>query len=238
MTISLIAASHGTSMPAARESISALVDAVRRASSHLAVREAFVDVQSPGLEEVLDTVDGLAVVVPLLLTSGFHHRVDIARAVDRPYAVAARVLGPDPLLTSILLRRLRQAGVTDDDVVVLGSAGSTDPRALRDVDVSARLLASARGAPVPVGHVSGSGTPIGEAISAARRSGRRVVVASHVMAPGHFFEQLQESGADVVSRPLLDGAEVEPEMISLVLDRFADAAEQLDWASARVAAQM
>jgi hypothetical protein len=42
----------------------------------------------------------------------------------------------------------------------------------------------------------------------------------------------------VVARPLLDGAEVEPELVSLVLERFADEAEQLDWASARVAAQM
>jgi hypothetical protein len=100
------------------------------------------------------------------------------------------------------------------------------------------MLGAAWGAPIPVGHVSGSGTPIGEIVRAARHSGRRVVVAGHVMAPGFFYEQLAASGADLVARPLLDGSEVEPEMISLVLDRFADAAELLNWASARVAAQM
>ena len=91
---------------------------------------------------------------------------------------------------------------------------------------------------MPVGHVSGSGIPLAEIVGDARRSGRRVVVASHVMAPGFFYEQLAASGADIVTRPLLDGVEVEPELISLVLDRFADAAEQLNWASARSAAQM
>jgi sirohydrochlorin ferrochelatase len=238
MTISLIAASHGTSVPAAQQAISALVHAVRVTAPHLDVREAFVDVQRPGLDETVNAVEGLAVVVPLLLTSGFHHRVDVARAVDRPNALAARVLGPDLLLTRVLLRRLRQSGATPDDVIVLGAAGSTDPRALRDVDASARMLGSAWGAPVPAGHVNGSGTPIRDVVRDARRSGRRVVVASHIMAPGFFFEQLVASGADIVTRPLLDGDEVEPELISLVLDRFADGAEQLNWASARVAAQM
>lgn len=237
MTISLIATSHGTSVPAAQAAITALVDAVRDAAPHLDVREAFVDVQQPRLDDVVGGVDGLSVVVPLLLTAGYHHRVDIARAVDRPNAVAARVLGPDPLLATVLVRRLRQCGATPDDVVLLGAAGSTDPRALRDVDAVARALGSVWGGPIPVGHVNGSGTPIGEIVRAARRSGRRVVIASHLMAPGFFHERLEASGADVVSRPLLDGVDVEPEMVSLVLDRFAEAAGLLDWASAR-AAQM
>lgn len=235
MTIALIAASHGTSVPAARVAITALVDAVRDASPHLDVREAFVDVQEPRLDDVVDSADGLSVVVPVLLTSGYHVRVDIARAVDRPNAVAAAPLGPDPLLTAVLLRRLRQCGATPDDFVVLGAAGSTDPRALRGVDASARLMGSTWGQPIPVGHVSGAGTPIAEVVRDATRSGRRVVVASHVMAPGFFYEQLQASGADLVSRPLLDGNTVEPEMTSLVLDRFAEAAGMLDWSSAAAA---
>lgn len=238
MTISLIAASHGTSVQAARDAVSALAEAVRVTAPHLDVREAFVDVQQPSLEEAVDVVEGLAVVVPLLLTSGFHHRVDIARAVERPNVVAAEVLGPDPLLTQVLLRRLRQSGATSEDVVVLGAAGSTDPRALRDVDCFARMLGSAWGAPIPVGHVGGSGTRIAEIVRDARRSRRRVVVASCVMAPGVFHEQLESSGADIATRPLLDGEEVEPELVSLVLDRFADAAERLNWASARVSVQM
>ena len=95
MTISLVATSHGTDVAAARSSITALVEAVREASPHLDVREAFVDVQEPPIARAVDSIDGLAVVVPLLLAPGFHVHVDIQQAVDRPSAVASRTLGPD-----------------------------------------------------------------------------------------------------------------------------------------------
>lgn len=232
MTISLVATSHGTDVPAARTSITALVDAVRVASPHLDVQEAFVDVQEPAVAGAVDAIDGLAVVVPLLLAPGFHVHVDIRRAVDRPSAVASRTLGPDARLTNVLLDRLAQAGATSDDIVVLGAAGSTDVRARQSIDAAARMLGAAWGAPVPVGHVGGTGTPIGEIVNDMSRAGRRVVVASYLMAPGFFYDRLLACGADVVTRPVLDGPDVDPGMVSLILDRFAEAAGALDWAAA------
>ena len=232
MTITLIATSHGTGVPAARTSITALVEAVREAAPHLDVREAFVDVQEPPVARVVDNVDGLAVVVPLLLAPGFHVHVDIEQAVDRPSAVASATLGPDSRLTGVLLSRLAEAGATTDDIVVLGAAGSTDVRAQQAVDAAARMLGAAWGAPVPVGYVGGTGTPIDEIVRDVSGAGRRVVVASYLMAPGFFYDKLVACGADVVTRPLLDGLDVDPSMVSLVLDRFADAAGALDWASA------
>lgn len=231
MTIALVATSHGTDVPAARSSITALVDAVRESAPHLDVREAFVDVQDPPVARVVDNIDGLAVVVPLLLAPGFHVHVDVQEAVDRPSAVASGTLGPDSRLTGVLLRRLAAVGATNDDVIVLGAAGSTDVRARQSVDAAARMLGAAWGSPVPVGYVGGTGTPIGEIVRDVARAGRRVVVASYLMAPGFFYDRLLGCGADVVTRPLLDGPDVEPGMVSLVLDRFAEAAEALDWAS-------
>ena len=232
MTIALVATSHGTDVPAARTSITALVEAVREASPHLDVREAFVDVQEPPVARVVDSIDGLAVVVPLLLAPGFHVHVDVEQAVARPSAVASRTLGPDARLTSVLLDRLTQAGATTDDIIVLGAAGSTDVRARQSIDAAARMLGSVWGAPVPVGHVGGTGTPIDEIVRDMSSTGRRVVVASYLMAPGFFYDRLLTCGADVVSRPLLDGLDVDPGMVSLVLDRFAEAAGLLDWAAA------
>ena len=232
MTISLVATSHGTDVAAARSSITALVEAVREASPHLDVREAFVDVQEPPIARAVDSIDGLAVVVPLLLAPGFHVHVDIQQAVDRPSAVASRTLGPDTRLTGVLLGRLADAGATTDDVIVLGAAGSTDARARQSVDAAARMLGSAWGSPVPVGYVGGTGTSIDEIVRDVSRSGRRVVVASYLMAPGFFYDRLLGCGADVVTRPVLDGLDVDPDMVSLVLDRFAEAAGVLDWASA------
>ncbi|VXB31209.1 sirohydrochlorin chelatase [Aeromicrobium sp. 9AM] len=232
MTISLVATSHGTAVPAAQASITALVEAVREASPHLDVREAFVDVQTPSVADVVDDIDGLAVVVPLLLAPGFHVHVDIRQAADRPGVVASGTLGPDPRLTDVLRGRLADAGATKDDVIVLGAAGSTDIRARQSVDAAARQLGAAWGSPVPVGYVGGTGTPIDEIVRDVARSGRRVVVASYLMAPGFFHDRLRECGADAVTRPVLDGLDVAPEMVSLVLDRFADAAGVLDWAAA------
>ncbi|MCW2831383.1 MAG: hypothetical protein JWP31_2075 [Aeromicrobium sp.] len=229
MTISLIATSHGTDVLAARTAISGLVDAVREASPHLDVREAFVDVQHPRVDVAADQAPGLAVVVPLLLTPGFHVRVDIQQAADRPWVVAASTLGPDPRLTDVLVRRLLESGATPDDAIVLGTAGSTDARARRSVDVAARMVGAAWGSPVTVGHVGGSGAPAAEAVAEAARSGRRVVVASYLMAPGFFHHRLQSSGADLVTRPLLDQGAPDPDLVSLVLDRFAEAAQMLDW---------
>lgn len=231
MTISLVATSHGTDAVASQIAISALVDAVRGAASHLDVREAFVDVQMPKVDTVVDLVDGLAVIVPLLLTPGFHQKVDIRDAADRPWVVAADVLGADDRLTSVMMRRLREAGATRDDVVVLGSAGSTDVLARSSVDDAAHRLAGAWGAPIEAGYVGGTGVPLAEVVERVRRPGRRIVVVSYLMGPGYFHGRLDRAGADVVTRPLLDGTTVDPEMVSLVLDRFAAAAETLDWAA-------
>lgn len=232
MTIALVATSHGTDVPAARTAISALVAAVAAAAPHLDVREAFVDVQLPRVDTAVDLVDGLAVVVPLLLAPGFHVRVDIQGVTDRSWVTAARTLGPDDRLTATMLGRLREAGATRDDIVVLGAAGSTDVRARASIDAAARMLAASWGAPIEVGYVGGTGVPIAEVVQRAAASGRRVVIVSYLMAPGFFFDRLGASGADVITRPLLDGTTVDPELVSLVLDRFAEAAGRLDWASA------
>lgn len=224
----LVAASHGTHVLEARESISALVDAVRAAAPDLDVHEAFVDVQEPQVSAVVQGIQGPTVVVPLLLAPGFHVRVDIAEATTSPLAVAARTLGPDPRLTGILLKRLAEAGATSDDVVVLGGAGSTNEIALRSVDAAARMLGAAWGSPIPVGHVGGNSSPIEDVVRDVARSGRRVVVASYMMAPGYFHDRLTTCGADVVTRPLLDGLVADPDLVSLVLDRYAEVAGLVD----------
>lgn len=228
MTISLVATSHGTSVPEAREAITSLIDGVRAAAPHLDVHEAFVDVQDPYVGDVVERIEGSAVVVPLLLAPGFHVDVDIMNATTRPTAAAARTLGPDQRLTRVLLKRLADVGATRDDVVVLAGAGSTNDIALRSVDAAARLLGTAWGSPIPVGHVGGKAKPIEEVVHAVARSGRRVVVATYLMAPGFFFDKLTKCGADVVTRPLLNGPEADLDLVELVIDRYVEAADLLD----------
>ena len=74
------------------------------------VRLAYVDVQEPRVAEVLDDVmtrHDDVVVVPLLLSRGFHVDVDIADAVAaHPGSRAVSQLGPDPLLAERMVQGL------------------------------------------------------------------------------------------------------------------------------------
>ncbi len=132
MTPVLIACSHGTSSPDGRAAISATVEKVRLLLPDVSVEEAFVDVQQPEIDDVVRAVSPRpAVVVPLLLSTGFHTKVDIARAVTDAggRATATAALGPHPLLAELLATRLHEAGLSAGDAVVLAAAGSSDPAA-------------------------------------------------------------------------------------------------------------
>jgi sirohydrochlorin ferrochelatase len=73
---------------------------IGRRRPQLAVRLSYVDVQQPRLADVVAGLDRPAVAVPLLLTSGYHVRVDLPRGLDG--AVAAPPLGPDTRLVELL----------------------------------------------------------------------------------------------------------------------------------------
>ncbi|MBO0926395.1 sirohydrochlorin chelatase [Cellulomonas sp. zg-ZUI199] len=217
----LIGCSHGTDSVAGREAIASILADVVAARPGLDVREAFVDVQQPEVDDVVTDALGEApaVVVPLLLSVGFHVKVDVARAVDRPGAAAARPMGPDPRLVEILADRLLAAGLGDGDAVVLAAAGSSDPAAAAAVRDVVDALAQHLGRPVTVGYGSGAHPRVPVAVAAARAGlapGGRVVVASYLLAPGYFLDRVHEAGADVVTDPLAP----DPRLAAIALDRY------------------
>ena len=107
---------------------------------------------------------GGAVVVPLLLSRGYHVAVDITRAAAAVGAAVTPPLGPDPLLTEALAGRLAEAGVPAGAPVVLAAAGSSDPAAAVDVEAQAAALAQQRGAPVVTGYASAVPPAVGAAV--------------------------------------------------------------------------
>ncbi|WP_200941978.1 sirohydrochlorin chelatase [Angustibacter sp. Root456] len=228
----LIACAHGTRDVRGRRAVGALVAALAAARPGLVVEAAFVDVQPPTVADVVErtTADGgSAVVVPLLLSRGFHVGVDVARAVEGRRAVAAGALGPDPRLASLLVYRLSAWGLAAGDAVVLAAAGSSDPRAAADVQQVARAVQAHHAGPVSVGFGAGASPSVTQAVSAARAEhpGRRVVVAAYLLAPGFFHERLLGCGADVVAAPLLlAGAAPDPRLVEVVLDRYDAAVAQ------------
>ncbi|MGO2558572.1 sirohydrochlorin chelatase [Brachybacterium sp.] len=224
----LVACSHGTRSPAGRAVIARIRQQLARAVPEAEVHEAYVDVEQPEVAGVVSTAAALGpvVVVPLLLSTGFHTSVDIAAAVG-PYqrAVAAAALGPHPGLVQALRERLvavrgGDAGHRPGDHVVLAAAGSSDPAAARAVEHMRALLAAHLPAPVSIGYGAGCAPSIPEAVEAARATGaRRVIAASYVLAPGHFANLVGAAGADLVTAPLGD----HPEVIGVAAARYREA---------------
>ncbi|RBY86669.1 sirohydrochlorin chelatase [Blastococcus sp. TBT05-19] len=220
----LVACAHGTRNPTGRRLIAELALAARALRPGLVTTAAFVDVQPPTVVDVVAELSGTgkpAVVVPLLLSGGYHVHVDIAQAVAAaPGTVAARPLGPDPRLAAVLRDRLVQAGADPDDpqtAVVLAAAGSSDPRSVRDVEDTAALLQQGWTGPVTTGYGSAAKPPVPDAVAAARAAGAdRVVVASYLLAPGHFHDKLAGAGADVITAPLLPDERI----AAVLLDRY------------------
>ena len=172
----VLAVAHGTRDPAGVETVSQIVDALRRSAPSLEVRAAFIELAEPDVPTALAGIpaDRRAVLVPLLLASGYHDRVDLPAAIAaaRPGTAHAPVLGPDPRLAVALADRLREAGRRPGEAVVLAAAGSSDPAAVASVRTQAALLAAELGTAVTVGFGSAAAPDVPAAVAAARRPER------------------------------------------------------------------
>jgi sirohydrochlorin ferrochelatase len=208
----LLAVAHGTRTAAGQAQIRDLAARVAARRPGLVVRLAYVDVQRPTVPAAVSTVDGPVVAVPLLLTAGYHVRVDIPAGLDGSGAVTSRPLGPDPRLVDLLAYGVVAAGPAD--AVVLAAAGSSDPRARAEVDAVARTLGA------HVGYAATSTPRVPDVVEALRAKGfRHVVIAAYLLAGGLFHRSLHRAGADAVTPPLA----TYPELPDLVLDRYDEA---------------
>lgn len=201
----MIACAHGTNNPQGQECINQLRAEIARLRPGLEVLEAYVDVQEPALPGVVAGLpqDVQAVVVPLLLTVGYHVQVDIAEAVaSRPLTAAAAPLGPDPRLAKLLDERLGE--LPADWGIVLAAAGSSRPEAAEQVEVLAADLAVRRPQRILAAYGASATPSVPEAVAQLRASGAAgVAIASYLLAPGYFHDQLSLAGADSVAGPLL-----------------------------------
>jgi sirohydrochlorin ferrochelatase len=76
---------------------------------------------------------------------------------------------------------------------------------------------------VTTGYGSAAQPPVPDAVTAARRGGaERVVVASYLLAPGHFHDKLAGAGADAVTAPLLP----DDRIAAVLLDRYDTAVSE------------
>lgn len=217
----LVLVAHGTTRAPARTVVGTLVADVRRLLPGTGVRLAHVDVQSPALTAVMAgirAVGGRAVVVPLLLSAGYHVEVDIASAVDPALDAVTPTLAGDPVLVDIGLDRLRDVGGVDLDAVVVAGAGSSRASARDQVHDYAAAVARVVGVPATVGWVAGEAPDL-DAVVAAAGSGR-VGVVSYLLAPGVFAQRARELGTAAGAVAVGAALGPDPRLADIVVRRF------------------
>ncbi|WP_251093266.1 sirohydrochlorin chelatase [Streptomyces sp. Caat 7-52] len=224
----LVLVAHGSRDPRAAATVRALQDRVRALRPGLPVHLGHIELNEPLLPGTLAALgDTEAVLVPLLLSRGYHTRQDIPgmAATARAHTRLAAPLGPHPLLADTLYDRLAEAGWPADmdeptrraSAVVLAAAGSRDPDSATDTRRTARLLADRLGVPVVPAYASAAAPAVPTAVRALAARGRpRVAIASYFTAPGRFATQCAEQAPWIVSAPM--GAH--PAMARLILHRY------------------
>lgn len=235
----LVAVAHGSADPRSGATVSELLALVRTRAPELDIRVAFLGHAAPSVPAVLSGLSGQVVVLPLLLTAAYHSKVDLPAQLTKVRAQVCYgpVLGPHPLLIDGTERRVASAGSFDraSTGVVLAAAGSSDPAANATIHGIAATWQVTRGwhSVVPA-YASAASPRVDEAVRSllATPGVRRVVVATYLLAPGVFADQIRESalraGACAVS-PALGAL---PEVADVILQRYAATAAAPVWAAA------
>ncbi|MBU4464232.1 MAG: cobalamin biosynthesis protein CbiX [Actinobacteria bacterium] len=226
----LLAISHGTDSPAGQAAIAALVEAVATRLPAVTVRLGHVDVQQPDVAASLAAIDPdrPVVIVPLLLSAGYHVRIDLReQTAHRPGVTITGALGPDPRLADLLAARLAELHPDAAAPVVLAVAGSSDERANDDCRSVGAMLAERLGREVSVGFLAAADPRLDVAVATARGGGIPIV-ANYLLAPGYFQTLAQRLAGDSrVARPLLDADEPAASLVDLVIDRYRSAAASI-----------
>ncbi|WP_217178366.1 sirohydrochlorin chelatase [Streptomyces sp. AC495_CC817] len=227
----LVLVAHGSRDPRALATVRTLMERVREQRPGLAVHLGHIELNEPLLPDTLAALgDREAVLVPLLLSRGYHVKQDIpemAAAAEARTRLAAP-LGPHPLLVDALHARLVEAGWRTRmsaarrrrSAVVLAAAGSRDPEAALDTGRTARLLADRLGVPVLPAYASAASPTVPEAVRTLTAAGHtHVAVASYFTAPGRFATECAQAAPWIATAPL----GTHPAMASLVLHRYDEA---------------
>jgi sirohydrochlorin ferrochelatase len=202
---------HGTHSKLGLDVHHNLLAAIRANRPNSTFALCWLDVASPSLTEALRETSGPAVIVPVLLSIGYHVKRDIPAVIgDRPNTVQVSHLGPDARVVAAVFDRLRATpGWAPGNRTVLIGSGSSDPEARTELDHAARLLSGLTGAPVSIAQLSDSDPLAG--------AGPSDDIASYLIAPGFFADKLRGlAGQRRVSDPI--GAH--PLLAELVVDRL------------------
>lgn len=222
----LLAVAHGTADPNGQAEVRRLVNIVRTRRPELPVQLCWLERAEPLLPEALASLPGAVVVVPLLLSTGYHVKTDITAAVaGRPRTAVARQLGPDRRITQVVYERLMAGREPDEEAdVVLFSAGSSDHEAFEQLTAVAeqleRLIRQSEGSRTRV-YPSFLSTADGWATDLPEDPD----VANYLLAPGQFNDLLRrQAAAGLNARSVAAPIGAHPQLARVICDRYDEVA--------------
>ncbi|MGV0835191.1 sirohydrochlorin chelatase [Mycolicibacterium thermoresistibile] len=225
----LILTAHGSADPRSAANAHAIAGHLRRLSPDIDVRVAFCEQNTPNLADVLADVPTGAVVVPLLLASAYHARVDIPELIAAAGADVrqAEVLGADPRLLQVMRGRLSALGVSRFDAglgVVMVGVGSSHADANAGTAAVAQSLAEGtRWSGVEVAFATGPHPSVPEAVERLRaRGARRVAISPWFLAHGRITDRIA-AFADQAGIPMAEPLGPHRLVAATVLDRYEEA---------------
>lgn len=209
----VIAVAHGTDSKDGR----ATIDSIRRSlaqqleadfAGEFEVHEAYVDVQEPSLDAVVAEFasEDEVIMVPLLLSTGYHTQVDMKKAADaspvRDVRIA-RALGPSAELAKLQRTRLEEAGWDGYGQIVMAAAGSSRPDGREAVELQSEIFSTLVSQYVPHGFVAS----IDPKIADVSREYSANFVSTYLMGRGFFqglLHKLDGAGESlIVAEPLV-----------------------------------
>ncbi|OMB99931.1 sirohydrochlorin ferrochelatase [Mycobacterium sp. NS-7484] len=227
--MTLVLTAHGSADPRSSANARAIGGHLRRLLPETEVRVAFCEQNAPNLTEVLPEVDAGAVVVPLLLGSAYHARIDIPELIADSGAevIQADVLGEDPRLLQVVRERLSAVGVSRFDAglgVILVGVGSSHPAAnARTAALAEALAVGTRWAGTHVAFATGQTPSLSESVDRLRdRGARRLVIAPWFLAHGRITDRVAEF-ASTAGIPMAEPLGAHRLVAATVLDRYEEA---------------
>lgn len=222
----LVLLGHGTRSGPGRKVVEDLAAQVTDRLPDVPVRLGYLDVIEPTAAQVLDGLDE-AIVVPLLMTAGYHVDVDLPQVIgDRAGIIVSPVFTDTADLVTIAAHRLAQveAGAeTADDPVVLLGAGSSVDKACQQVKLVAASLSAKTGRRVHHAFLSAAEPPAGDVVRSALADNPAggVTVLPLLLAPGYFLSLAAElADLDPTKVRIADPLGPDPLLVDSVLANY------------------
>ena len=218
----LVTVAHGTRNQVGNE-VARRITAAAAARLGIAATTSFVELCEPSFADVVAGGGDAAVsgeqdetvVVPLLLSRGYHVAVDLPAAVlaARGTVTLAPPLGPHGLLAEAMAARLAEAGAVSGQPCVVVAAGSRDPRGAADLAATAALLAGLRGSEVRVAAHAGDLPRPADLVTPDD------AVVPYLLAPGFFADRTTRDSRAAGATVVADVLGVHPRVVDLVVER-------------------